>query len=573
MTLIRWSFWCLFLIPFQMPLWSQASIGLSSPEEILGRASESQQSLREVIAELEREVVQISSEEVFNEYFSLLMPLKELAQEFELDKIEPHAVERLGARMADQGLQWLSIAHSPQEKLENYHRWMNFDLSMKYVTQVESEVDGLEKIEDLKTTVTNAEFLLRFCENRFPQFNHIQAAYRRIVSKVSMKILTQEELTDEDLVQWISKLRSPADQGAYLEQINAELINLRISDKSHLHRQALKLVTLGQLYFKTAETTSEELNAALNDAAIKTVCKFIQFEEIFRDGELSQLLSLMSEQGLSVLSKAWVDYPAAPSESYLQAYFKASQVFLDHIRPLGLAIESFEMSNKIRRMATPIFVRSQNLEGRYEFRDDSGKKWWLMLFEANGSEVRALMWKEGQADGRLFKNVRWDFESNYFTASEYGIEVNDYSAIRYVKFKPQDDERMAFHDPFERVERQDMIGKRTEGFSRIFTEFSIPLNYEGLYSGEIEIGKGKKQTVHLKISSIDGRYVGHLKSSSYEFFFELGNRVNSGAVYLTASSGSALDEFAHLRFKAGVDGFKGVLILPGQGCLQIRLHK
>jgi len=572
-TLIKWSFWCLFLVPFQLPLVSQAAIGLSSPEEFLSRASEDRQSLQEVIAELEREVMQISSEEVFIEYFSLLVPLRDLAQEFELDKVDPQAVERLGARMADQGLQWLSIAHSPQDKLENYHRWMNFDLSMKYVGQVEAEVDNLQKSEDLKAAVANAEFLQTFCENRFPQFNHIQAAYRRIISKISQKILVHEDLTDEDLVQWISRLRTPADQSAYLERVKAELIQLRIFEKESLHRYAFKVVTLGQTYFKTAETASEELNQALTEVAIKTVQKFIQFGVSFNEGELSQLLSLMSEQGLSVLSKAWVDAVSAPSEAYLQSYFEASQVLLDHIRPLGLAIESFELGNKIRRITTPIFVRAEKLEGRYEFQDSAGKKWWMLLFEANGSEVRAMMWKEGEKEGRLFKNVRWDFESNYFTGSEYGIEVNDYSAIRYVKFKPQDDERMAFHDPFERVERQDMLGKRAESFSRIFTEFSIPLNYEGLYTGEIETPKGAKQTVHLKVSSIDGRYVGHLKSTSYEYFFELGNRLNSGAVYLTASSGSSLEEFAHLRFKAGVEGFKGILILPGLGCLKVQLRK
>lgn len=573
MTLIKWSFWCLFLIPFQLPLWSQAAIGISSPEEFLSRASENRQSLQEVIAELEQEVVQISSEEVFNDYFSLLIPLKNLALEFELDKIDPQAVERLGARMADQGLQWLSIAHSPQDKLENYHRWMNFDLSMKYVSQVESEVEGLEKSEDLVAAVSNAEFLLGFCENRFPQYNHIQAAYQRIVSKASLKVLNLAPLSDEDLSKWISKLRTQADQNVYLEQIMAELIQLRISEKMELHRHALKLVTLGQAYFSAAGIDSAEFNLALSNAAVKTVLKFIQFEVGFHSEELLKLLALTSEEGLSALSKAWVDYPSAPSETYLNAYFQASQEFLDHIRPLGLAIESFELSNKIRRLTTPIYVRAQNLEGRYEFSDAAGKKWWMLLFEANGSEVRALMWKEGETEGRLFKNVRWDFESLYFTASEYGIEVNDYSAVRYVKFKPQDNERMAFHDPFERVERQDMLGKRAEGFSRIFTELSIPLNYEGLYTGEIETVKGKKQTVHLKVSSIDGRYVGHLKSSSYEYFFELGNRVNSGAVYLTASAGSSLEEFAHLRFKAGVEGFRGVLIVPGLGCIKVQLRK
>lgn len=573
MTLLRWSIWCFFLVPFQLPLWSQASIGLSSPEEFLSRASESQQSLQEVIAELEGKVLQINSEEVFDEYFSLLIPLKKLAEEFRLDEIDPQAVERLGARMADQGLQWLSIAHSSQDKLENYHRWMNFDLSMKYIGHVEVEVDALEKPEELQAAASNAEFLLGFCENRFPQYNHIQAAYRRIVSKMSLKYLNQKELAEEDLVKWISRLRTPADQQVYLEKLSADLINLRISEKMNLHRQALKLITLGQLYFAGAEAASEEFNQALSDTAIKAVLKFIQFEVAFQSNELSQLLLLMSESGLSALSKSWVTYPYAPSESYLEAYFEASQIYLDHIRPLGLAIESFELSSKIRQLTTPIFVRSEKLEGRYEFLDNDGKKWWMLLFEANGSQVRAMMWKEGEKEGRMFKNVRWDFESSYFTASEYGIEVNDYSAVRYVKFKPQDEERMAFHDPFVSVDRQDMMGKRSESFSRIFTEFSIPLNYEGLYSGEIEAGNGKKQIVHLKVSSIDGRYVGHLKSPSHEYFFELGNRVNSGAVYLTASSGSSLEEFAHLRFKAGVEGFKGVLILPGFGCLKVHLQK
>lgn len=560
MTFLKAVFLSLFLIPS----FSWAGIGLPPAPDLLAKASQGRTELREVILDLDNNIQEMGYPEVFDSYFYLLDDLKELSIRFNLDEIYPGAVEALGAHMVDSGIRWLNVSEAKADRILYYHKWMNADVTIRYMDQVEFELGALKNMDKIRAASENVEIILSYVESRFPQYYHIKAGYRRILSNIALKFLRQPSLSNDDVMHWIGKLRSPASYADYLILLSGEIYSLKEDNKDMAHTYGDRLKALYATVKNDGSEVPESIYKNTGDAAADLILRVLRLEVAFNAGELRSLLDLLSIGQLHDLANQWDSFKKLPSDTYIQNYFDASRDFVAKLRELGMAKEVADINSWVGSMGAPAMARLLGAEGRYELMDGKGQKWYLMVVQAREMQLEALMWRSDDTAGRLYQTVRWDFEKSTFVASEKMMDLADFSAPSLVKFKATSG-KIEFFDPFANPDTQNMTGVLTERFTDLMKDAKGAVNFEGYYKGTVVFADGKEVAVQLTVSSLSGHYMGRIIGENLDVSFEVGSQTDGGVLYLTASRDGALKEFSHLRLgKEGV-ALKGSLITATRG--------
>lgn len=531
--------------------------GLPPADELMFKASQGRIELREVLMDLENNIQEMGYPEVFDSYFYLLDGLKELAIRFNLDEIYPGAVENLGAQMVDSGIRWLDIAEAKEERLLYYHKWMNLDVAVRYMDQVEVEIGSLKNMDKVRSASDNVEILLNYVETRFPRYYHLKTGYRRILSNVALKFLRQPDISNEDVQHWIGKLRSPAGYMDYMILLSTEIYSLKEDTKGEAHVYSGRLKALATVVAQDGMDIPVAIPKGIGEISEDLILRFIHLEEPFQAEELRGLLDLLSVGQLHDLATRWNSFKKLPSDKYIQSYFESSREFVGKLREIGMAKEVADINSWVGAMGAPAMVRLLGMEGSYSLRDAQGAAWTLMIIKVREMQLEALMWKEGDEFGKLYQTIRWDFEKSTFVASERVLDLTDFSAPSLVKFNAIPG-GIEFFNPFANPDTQKMAGVMTEAYEDLMKEATESFDYEGFYQGVLKDVAGKTIAVNLTVSSLGGHYMGRIIGEGVDHSFEMGSQVNGGALYLTASRDGSLSEFSHLRLRKN----QGHLITP-----------
>ncbi|WP_374079861.1 hypothetical protein [Bdellovibrio bacteriovorus] len=560
MTFLKISLLSLFLLPSL----SWASLGLPPAEELMTKASQGRTELREVILDMDNNIQEMGYPEVFDSYFYLLDDLKELAILFNLDEIYPGAVEELGTHMVDSGIRWLNISEAKTDRILYYHKWMNVDVTIRYMDQVEVEIGALKNMDKVKDASENVEVILSYVEARFPRYYHLKAGYRRILSNIALKFLREPGHTNEDIAHWIGKLRSPAAYMDYLILLSGEIYSLKDDSKDMAHVYANRLKVLYETIQNDGSEVPESVQKNIGEAAEDLILRILRLEVAFNAGELRSLLDLLSVGQLHDLANQWDSFKQMPSDLYIQNYFDASRDFVAKLREIGMAKEVADINSWVGAMGAPAMARLLGIEGRYELTDGKGTKWQLLIVKAREMQLEALMWKSAETQGKLYQTIRWDFEKSTFVASERMMDLTDFAAPSLVKFKPVAG-AMEFFDPFANADTQNMSGPLVEKFTDLMKDVKDTVNFEGYYKGSVTFADGKEIAVQLTVSALGGHYMGRIMGEGIETSFEVGSQTDSGVLYLTSSRDGTLKEFSHLRVKLDGPDVKGSLITADRG--------
>lgn len=543
MSLFKMSFLSLFVFPAL----AWAELGLAPASELLQRASQGRAELRDVILDMDNNISEMGSPQVFDSYFYILDNLKDLAIRFNLDEVYPDAIETLGAHMADSGIRWLDITEASTERILYFHRWMSMDGMIRYLNQVDSELAVIKSPAMLRVASENAENILTYIEDNYPYYFYLSSGYRRLVSGISMGFLRDPLATESDVIYWIGRLRSPDAYTDYLTGLSNDIYALRPVLRSRIHLFAQRILTLHATLESDRLKTPEAIYKTIGDVASDLLIKSLRMEEPLKSDEFQGLLSLLSVPQLRDLAGRWGNYQETPSDDFMEKYFATTKDFVVKLRAAQLYKEAQAVSSWASSVAVPAKIRAQELEGRYQLKDQSGTIWNVMILMVRENAAQAVLWQDGAGQGRIFQTLRWDFEKEAFMASERVLSVMDLAPpslvqIRFVAGEVQ------FYDPFANAETQNMKGVLVEKFPDLLKEAKSSQMYEGFSQQRVVLKDGREILADLTVSSIDGHYVGRLIGAGLDVSYELGSSVNSGVLYLTTlPENGQVKDFSHLR--------------------------
>jgi hypothetical protein len=569
-----------------IPQISLAELRLQEPAELLGRAAQGKHQLRDVINELDQNLSEMRDVRVFDKYFFLLDELQVLAVRHQLDSIYPNAVERLGSRMVQKGVNWLDVVKTPLKNILYYHKWMQPSAAFSFLYAAELQAKEEKDLVALENAAGNLEAALLFADERWPNERTLRLLYRSTISAVAVRALKITK-TANGVSFWIGKLYDVEAIFEVASLLHRQVYGLDPQGKSELHAILDKLAALHAQISKRALGAPEALVGQIGDIAVDIVMKSFRLEEKFSDNEFHKILAVMTTRHYATLAGAWSLFGKIPQKGFAGYYVRKAFLFISKLESLGLASEATGLSTGITARAAAILGREEEIEGTWKLRDSRGQDWNLVIAYASEDLVFA-----SYADFRGFIRrasfkVIYDMRRGGYIALERQSDT-DSSPNLSLRFVPQDDGTMEVEDLM-LPGQAPMQASRTQTFPQYLksdsaTEDSLGKepDLNGVYEGLLPLPGGTMTKATLTITLLNGTSVGNLRylSSNENSVFNLGTSGDHGAIHLTRgrdSSGRAgSGTWMQLRAALGEDGYlRGHVIIGSTGLVpkQFKLKK
>lgn len=556
MKLVRY----LMMICLAVPSLSWGALNLPAPKDLLAKATQSRVALREVILDMDLNIPEMRDPATFEGYFFLLDDLQRLSIKFNLNDYYPQAVEGLGLRMAANGMRWLDVTRVTPEKTAFYVKWMDGDNLSRLLGMVEYQLESVTDKTALMNMARNIEFVLPIIDRQAASLPYVQMGFRRLLSDAAVTVLKAPNLTVNEVEFWIAKIRLSSSAAEYMDYLNMGIYSLNSANKDMSHEYLDHVLKLTKQLNNLSETVPSWLANSVADATVELLLRMVKLEEQFYAGEFEGALASLRIRQMQSLILQWMTQEKLPGKDYVFHYLALSRVLVERARDVGLGKDADELAKWLSRAAAPILAKQQDLEGRYELYDQTGRKYFFTIATARENVLIAAL---GDATGAVYKpffNVTYDVNGG-FVASEREPDL-DHDQNHPVKFEMDSDGVLTVVDLFSRRSTYILKGKKVKNLPDVWsTALPNAPRADGFYEGNLTFPDGQIRKVRVIVTSFNGYTLGRLDSEDgLTVDFNIGSRGNDGTLLLTSGRSSG-GTWVQLRANVTTEGLMTYVLI------------
>lgn len=529
---------------------ASAALSLPEPDVLIQEAQQGKNQLRDVINQIDQNLVEIRDAETFDRYFAILDALQVIADDLGLDTIYPDGVKKLGHRMVQKGVNWLNLRVDSIDKMLAYHQWMS-EPQPAYTAMYSFEIQlkDIKQLKDLESASMKLERLLVFVTQQWPTDTSLHRLYRDLLSDVAVKSLKNTSLTNEQILFWVTKIYRPEALLDVAIKFQDQMYQITAETKTELH---LSLERIYQIFLHSQKLdpgSSESLRNQIGDNAVDLFLRSIRFEENLNENEFNQVMMMFSKRHYISLANAWALYDKVPHTDFAVNYIEKSFIFTKKLREVGLSAEAETLSRAIRSKASAILARSLKLEGFWEMKDRRGKKWALNIIYAADGMIFVDLTGPDQMSYPFFY-VIYDMDQKGFLAALRAPDADINSNVP-VRFFPQPDGTLKVVNMISPEADMVMIAKRIQTYPDLMAQREIgsAVDFNGVYQGILKLDKISAKKVELSIATFNDHAIGNMKHPSFFATFNFGSNGKDNVIYLTRGNNKVLGSWMHLRLK------------------------
>ncbi len=555
---------------------ARADLHIDSPSALLAKAETGKIACREVVLDLLANIPEMRDPALFDSYFRILDALNQIAVKVDLDSIYPDAIKNLGTEMGAGGIRWLSISKDQEEKILYYHKWMGLDVAYTFYSSAEVTARSITDSQELHQTALNIEALLAALPKIYPDKLDIVQNYRRTISELAARVLTQKDLSEEDALFWLGKISVTSGYSLAVDSLQADVLALTRKNFGDINRIAKRSLVLALRMRANPSETPIYLQNQVGDLLVSLVLHKMDFNVPYAKGEFENFLDLLNARGLQALAQQWAAADRIPSGEYVDIYRGLTKLLLVALNQSQLDHEAYELAQFEERMLAPIIAKAKKIEGTYTLKDLSGKEWIFNVVLARQSVLFVSLMRADKFARKGFFEVGYSVEEETFVASTSDATTILGSNL-LIKFRPLGNGEIEVREPMGMGRpggEQVLRGKKVEEYPDFFLKPNEQLiNPDGIYKGLIPYGKDSSLEMSLVVTSFRGYTMGRLADKNGALYLDLniGTRGTDGVLYLTTGKlGMGYGRLGNgtwlqLRGIVTKDEFRGLVVNGGAG--------
>ncbi len=563
------------LVVSAIPSLASAELKLDSPASLLARASINQNHLRDVINEIDQNLIEMRDQKTFDQYFFILDELQSLADHFQLDTIYPNAVNKLGQRMVQKGINWLHIYKDSQERILYYHRWIGAEpqVAFTFLYAVEIQLRDESSLTTLRLASTNLEALMQYGLKRWPNSPGLRILYESQLSEVAVKILKRPSLPEAEVLFWISKIYSAEAMTTFTMIIQSSIYSIEAQNKADLHYLLRRLISVSHQISKPNFNSPEALVSQVGDAVVDLILRSFRLAERLSNDELKSALETLERRHLIGLAYAWGQLKIDVATEFSLYFAQASFRFINELEKRGLKTEATNLSKQIAEKSSAIFAKHYRIEGLWKAVDSKKRAWFLNVIFASDDVLFVNFAKENGHSFPMF-HVAYDSQNRGFVASLRSSDT-DITANIPIRFFPQDDGTIKVIGMITADMDLEMTAERVQSYPQLLapldTRTKVDLN--GVYEGMLTLPGNGPQKIRMVATVTDGRVIANLQHPSFSATLNYGNDGRGGIMSVTRGNDQAIGSWMHLRARLEEDGYlRGYFILGHLGLLPSKIE-
>lgn len=558
-----------------IPSFAFAELKLDPPARLLERASKNRNQLRDVINEIDRNVIEMRDQRTFDQYFFILDDLQILADRLQLNTIYPDAVKKLGQRMVQKGVNWLHIYKDSQERLLYYHKWIGAEaqVAFTFLYAVEIQLRNETNLSTLRTASTHLEALMEYGLKRWPSNTGLRILYEQQLSEIAVKILKIPSLPEEEVLFWIGKIYSAEAMTAFAIIVQSSVYALEAKNKTDLHYLLQRLVSIRRQIAKPNFNSPEALVNQVGDAGVDLLLRSFRLNEKLSDAEFKAALEAFERRHLISLAYAWGQLKIDISGDFALYFAQASFDFIKELEKRGLNTEATVLSTQITEKSSSIFAKHHQLEGLWKAVDSKKRVWLLNVIFANDDVLFVNLAQHNGLSFPMF-HVVYDIQNGGFVASLRASDA-DITANIPVRFFPQEDGTLKIVGMITADMDLEMTANRIQTYPQplapLDAQTEVDLN--GVYEGTMTLPGGGPRKIRMVVTVVNDNIIANLQHPSFSATLNYGNDGRSGILYATRGNDRATGSWMHLRARLDKDGYlRGHIIVGNFGLLPSKIE-
>ncbi len=548
-----------------------AALNLAEPEELLEKARQSRIDLRDVIFDIDKNIIEFTELEHIEKYVLILPELQKLSDQFKLDDMYPKAVHRLGESIFSASIKWLDVRSIASERILEFAQYANFDLAFRYADSI---ADVLNKERDqvkLMRGANTVEAIRDLFVVTLPDQPTLEANMRNILSDQANIHLSKPGLTEEQTLFWVGKISSAHGVTTYLEVIDNSIVILKRGMNDEAHHFVECLVQLKERMSTLADEIPGYLITNVSEKLSELVQRMIIFEITFKANEFEKILTIMTPNSVRSLANSIMSRNMVISQAYGDEYIRLSQIILTSLQTYGYDFEAKEFGLYMQRSISPIMIARFSAEGHFNMKDDKGKNWIFSIVQVRRNMYYAALGDEDRVIFKSFFHVTYDFRNKKFLAFERGTD-GDTQPNQVVSFVVNPDGTIKFEDLYSLRDVKTLKGRKSSLMPLYNDSNPDTAGISGRYKGHIKIKGGSTSKAEIIISVMNGFVLGRLNlahegmvyaSIDYSVGSEI---VSDRTIHLTTGKLES-GTWSHLRLGYYGDKVRGVMIQGGRGTI------
>lgn len=564
----------LSVIPLLLFLTSTAfaALNLAPPEVLLEKAKQTRIDLRDVIFDIDKNIIEFTDLETIDGYVRILPELQRLSDEFKLDDIYPKAVIRIGESIFSASIKWLDVRTVETEQILRFAQYANLDLAFRYVDSI---IDVLAKERNQDKLMHGAvvlEALNQLFLKTLPNQPSLEGSLKAGLSDIANTQLGKPELTEQQTLFWIGKISTTLGVKNYLEMIGNKIIGIKNNThQSEAHLYVSRLILLRQrLDFLSNELPFYLINN-VSDSLSDLIQRMMLAEIVFENNELEKMLFHMTPNHVRSLSTMIISRNAEISQVYGDEYIRIMQVILTYLQTHGFDYEAKEFGLYMDRSISPLMIQRFSGEGHFKLKDHLGKNWIFSIVKVRKNMHYAAIGTEDRALFKCFFYVSYDFKNKKFIAYERGPDL-DGASNQIVSFRLGADGSIKFEDLYSLRDVKTLTGKKSSLIPVYNDGLEDTSTMSGRYRGSIKIKEGSTSKAELIVSVINGFVLGRLNLAQdgmvyVSFDYSVGSEIATGRTIHLTTGKLPSNTWSHLRLGYYGDKVRGVMIQGGRGTI------
>lgn len=533
-------------------------------DRALAKAKTGRMELREVVMSLSFNAAEMRDVQTFESYFFLLDSLQEIAKGNGFEELYPGVIETLGVTMTSQGIRWLSIVNSSEDKLKYYLKWMNSTGVGRLLGLVEYELKDISSPEVAKRIARNIDAIMPLIEQKSGNVPYIMLGYKRIQSDAAVSLLKMDTLSETEAQEWISKIALSSSASEYLDYLNKDIYSLTKNNVGNAHKHLVRLQGLLHQTTKLAEITPGWLVTSIGESINELIVKMLRYEEKFFEEEIETALGALKPRQLQSLAQQIINFQIPPSAAYVNEYLRVANLLVNGLYNSNQIKEGDDLKKALAKTSAPVVAQKYNIEGHYKLSNGSKNPYYLTIAMSRENSLVAAFSDSTMAVAKAFYSVTYNALDNTFVATERDPDLDAVQNIA-IKFTVSEKGTVKLFDPYLRAGNQHFTGSKIQSLPSLWKDaVNESTNPQGTYTGQIVLPDGKKLNIKLIVTAFNGYTVARIDSKDLTIELNIGSAGTDGVLVLTSGRTIGASWF-QLRSKVVKGGLQSTVIIGGKG--------
>lgn len=546
---------------------ANADLVLDKPEQLLKKAAQSRQDLREVVLSIQQQLPEMRDQETFESYFFALAELKTLAQQFNLDDMYPNAVPSLGKKMAAFGVKWIDLGRLPTAKAEYYYQWSDKDVLGALLPVTNYLLLSYDPTDLLRYRLlaTNVELILTKYFNALQGSADLIVGYREMISNIAVTMIKNPQTIETDKAEWFTKIYTSTGLNTYLDILQKQIYEAANLNAETYNSLFANLNTASLKFDQLIDIKPSWLKDRFGDLAIEMMKKSFETHLPIQKESIASLIQNMSTKSLQALSSTLISLPDAQLIAQANSFETISALTLPSLNEKGLITEAYNLNQFLTRTSAALKIRSLGLEGHYTLVDSQGKKWGFTLVSTRPIELAAALTDPNWVIFKTFFSVRYDRDKNLFTASysPYGgdMNANGKSVISFTI----EGKKIKIVDAYSLPGFTQLSGSMTEAFPQFNYGPRMLETTTQIFKGKFKVKRSTEiSNVELILQTNGFNVNARLRDGNGPIFDFVNGHLNADGTLLMTTA-QINTTWAQLRGQIVGSKLKGYVIVGGRG--------